>query len=427
MKSGIVFFEEIIENIKDATGIENMRPHYNRLRRFVFNVEQDIGTGGVVVLKKKQYTNGDGMYDRQTIILPPDFLYEWSYGALEDGILQGNQYRLFATGPEALDFYYLGMLLDQDGNPFTTRNHLEAVVAYTTYRFYSSRVFLKEGSANQLLMYKRMYEDEKLKARGHDAFPTEQEWMEIGKTRLGGTIEAMTNNGLNKLCFNTELDPFIKDQATAVPDPGCIEELAGVVNATASVVAQELGYGITAPMEGVSTVEFMETKGWMRPGVSPEHALEGSIKILNVKVEGLMIKEPTILCSESYQGSGTFIVKVEFGTGVGMAGILATPLTLADRFRIEYNGIIVTDSKFIGLEQNRQALLDLGYTENELALSSEAYEIPVLFHKNLTAPTYARIFIDGPLPETDWNIKGVCLTNAAVGSASVSGILEGRT
>ena len=74
MTSGIVYFEEIVENIKDATGYGNLRPYYNRIKRFIFNVENEIGYGGVVVLKKKEYTKGDQLYDGNRLIVPFDFL-----------------------------------------------------------------------------------------------------------------------------------------------------------------------------------------------------------------------------------------------------------------------------------------------------------------------------------------------------------------
>lgn len=196
MLSGLVYFEEIVENVKDLTGIQNMRPLYDKIRRFVFNSERQIGAGGLIIRKKKIMTTGDGFYDGKTIIMPTDFIGEYSYGDLSAGVLNGNILTLNCDGPAEIELYYMGFLLDNNGNPITTRNHMDAVIAHCLWRLYSPRVFLGEGNANLLKMYEQDYNDEVLSARGQDAFPTEEEWQEIGRTLNGGAFEAFTNCGL---------------------------------------------------------------------------------------------------------------------------------------------------------------------------------------------------------------------------------------
>lgn len=193
MNSGIVYFEEIVENIKDATGIENMMPLYEKIRRFIFNTEKDIGAGGLIVRKTKSYTKGDGYYDGNNIIMPYDFVGESSYGDLSNGSLNGNVLTLNCSGSDKIDLTYLGFLLDNNGNPFTTRNHLECCVLYAQMRLYSAKVFTGSGSRNQYLSYKQEYENEVLGARGNDVFPTEEEWASIGQTLNGGMLEAYTD------------------------------------------------------------------------------------------------------------------------------------------------------------------------------------------------------------------------------------------
>lgn len=53
MISGIVYFEEIVANVKDATPFENMRPLYEKLQRSILNAENDIGASGLIVRKKE--------------------------------------------------------------------------------------------------------------------------------------------------------------------------------------------------------------------------------------------------------------------------------------------------------------------------------------------------------------------------------------
>lgn len=196
MISGIVYFEEIVENIKDITGIENMMPLYDKVRRFIFNAERDIAAGGLIVRKKRKYSIGDGFYDGRNIIMPYDFIGEYSYGDLSAGVLNGNILTLYCKGADNIELTYLGFLLDDNGNPFTTRNHLEAVVLYARHRLYSAKVFMKEGSHGLYREWKQEYFDEVMAARGNDAFPTEEEWEAIGRTLNGGAFEAYTNCGM---------------------------------------------------------------------------------------------------------------------------------------------------------------------------------------------------------------------------------------
>ena len=193
MTSGIVYFEEILENVKDATGYESTSNLRDKLRRFIFNTERDIGAGGMVVRKKKTYTKGDGRYDGKNIIMPYDFIGESSYGALSDGVLNGNVMTLNVEGATEIEVEYIGFVLDNNGNPFTTRNHLEACVLYAQMRLYSAKVFTGSGSRRMYRDIKQEYNDEVMASRGNDAFPTEEEWNAIGATMNGGAFEAYSN------------------------------------------------------------------------------------------------------------------------------------------------------------------------------------------------------------------------------------------
>ena len=217
MISGIVPFEEIIENIKDVTGYENMRPLRDKIRRFIFKAEEDIGAGGLVVRKKVSYVSGDGNYDGTTIIMPDDFIGEFSYADLRDGVINGRIMTLNVTpGPDEIDVKYLGFLLDKNGNPFTTRNHLDAVVAFAVYRLYSSRYFLGKGNLNQYREYKYEFNDFVMAARGNDAFPTEEQWNEIGYILNGGAFEAWSNCGLISCCSDGN---YLVDGGSSPTDP----------------------------------------------------------------------------------------------------------------------------------------------------------------------------------------------------------------
>lgn len=230
MISGIVYFEEIVESIKDATGIENTQPLWDKFRRFIAFVEKDIGAGGFIIRKRRQYTIGDGYYDGKTILMPDDFVGEYSYGSLKAGVINGNRMTLYCDGPTEIDLYYMGFLLDNNGNPTTTRNHLESVVSYTIFRLYSQKYFLGSGNQNQYLGYKSEYESDVLAARGNDAFPSEAEWEEIGKTMSGGKFEALTNCGMRDVSLGCNNPTYEDGFVPALPPSEGSDEVCNLVD-----------------------------------------------------------------------------------------------------------------------------------------------------------------------------------------------------
>lgn len=273
MISGVVPFNEIVESFMDFTGIENTQPIRDKLRRFVFRAEEDIGAGGLIIRKKKTYVNGDGLYDGTNIVMPEDFIGEYSYGDLSAGVINGKILTLNCEGPDEIDVYYMGFLTDNQGNPFTTRNHLDAVVAFCIYRMYSSRYYLGKGNLNQYREYKHEYNDAVLAARGNDAFPTEAQWIEIGRILNGGAIQAFTDCGLQYVCSdNTFSDPSssVSDETITTypcslvdifeaamldqgPDPVDLDEWLGAIT-TGSTVTGTLIYKFDSAISTNSTI-----------------------------------------------------------------------------------------------------------------------------------------------------------------------------
>lgn len=186
MISGLVPFSEIVSSVKDETGIENMRPLYEKLRRLIFRAEREIGYGGTIVLKKITYKNPN---DYTGIYFP----YPLDFIELE-GIGQ-NGYRMcptqYSRNPEGIRFkktqtidvvlLYWGIYCDGEGNPVTTRNHEEAVIAYIVWKLYAPKVFLGIGNFNAKVGYEEAFIIECGAARGDDAFPTLEEMTDIGR------------------------------------------------------------------------------------------------------------------------------------------------------------------------------------------------------------------------------------------------------
>lgn len=421
MRSGIVHFDQIVEEISDYTGIENLRPLYPRIRRFVFKVEQDIGPGSLMVVKKKNFTKNDGFYDGKRLILPQDFLSEWSHGALSNGSIFGNVFELYENGPDEIEFKYLGLLVDAQGNPFTTYNRLETVAKYAQYRLYGNRYFMGKGSQQQYLLYKQEYDNSVMEARGNDVFPTEEEFNELGTILRGGTFEALTDCGMKTIYI-----PTIEDTTQPVPDPTCVVDMEGVVYGQAFVFG-EITFRQTLYASGQANGSALVT-GRLRTATLPDMALQGSSSGVASVTGQLLNSTPVVQCNESFQYSGsqgTFEFILELGQGIGQCGIEASAYSIPDRFRIEYNGVPVADSGFIGNDSAsyRTQLADLGYEEHEINLGTGSTNVPVLFYKGSSSPTFARVFVDAPLGGTAWRVQGVCPQTTAGGTSSVSGIL----
>lgn len=188
MVSGIVYFSEIVEHVKDLSGYTNIQPYITQLRRFVFLAERDIGYGGMVVKKSKNYTKGDGSYssDGTFLILPNDFIEATLLGDLSNAqiTIVGNIANLEWTNssPNDITFIYMGVITDNNGEPVTTRNHFEAVCNYCILKLYSPRVFLGQTGSNRGMLqeYKYDYTESVLAARGNDVMLTESDWEELG-------------------------------------------------------------------------------------------------------------------------------------------------------------------------------------------------------------------------------------------------------
>ena len=185
MVSGLVSFEEIVEHVKDETGYPNMRPYYERIKRLLFRAEKEIGYGGSIILKKAIYIKGENGFDGQYVKYPVDYIEHEGIGNCS-GPFRHCEYSYRPEGIRMLKsqdkvvLVYWGLFCDGYGNPVTTRNHFEAVVAYIVWKMYSSKVFLGIGNMNAKKDYQYMFENALGASRGFDAMPTTEEWTGIG-------------------------------------------------------------------------------------------------------------------------------------------------------------------------------------------------------------------------------------------------------
>lgn len=183
MISGIVPFYEIVESVKDETSISNIRPYYDKIRRLIFRAEREIGYGGSVILKKVTY-KADIPF--KYLKFPEDFIEFEGIGIKCHRVCQ-SRYTSTSEGirfkeeqKDPVVLLYWSIAVDDEGYPMVTRNHEEAVVAYIVWKLYSPKIFLGIGNMNAAFDYRKNFENLLLESRGDDAFPTLEEWNELG-------------------------------------------------------------------------------------------------------------------------------------------------------------------------------------------------------------------------------------------------------
>ena len=187
MYSKIVPFQDIIQAVKDETGIENLRNLYPKISRLIYRIEKDIGFGYGMILKKVNFSKEEETIIERRIKLPDDLVIIEAIGT-DDSTLdpsiyahQGN-FLFFHADISSIDLVYYTMLCDGEGFPAVTENHFDAVVAGVKYYMYQPKVWNGEGSA-QLMKYLQEYYFARLgEAIGNDVMPsTDLEWSQIAQ------------------------------------------------------------------------------------------------------------------------------------------------------------------------------------------------------------------------------------------------------
>ena len=208
MYSNLVPFENIVEAVRDATGITNLRNLYPQLRRHIYRIERDIGFGYGLIIKKIPYSVAAGTIVDGKVKLPDDLILIEAVGTCYDGLCpncyihQGNYLFLCCENIESFDLVYYTMLLDGEGNPAITENHFDAVVAGIIFYMYQPKLWNKEGTLPVYQEYKTYYFDRIGEAIGNDVMPTTlDEWAQIaGHLRMSYRDILIYDN--DKDCYN---------------------------------------------------------------------------------------------------------------------------------------------------------------------------------------------------------------------------------
>lgn len=150
-------------------------------------------------------------------------------------------------------------------------------------------------------------------------------------------------------------------------------------------------------------------------------------------------------CSAGINASGSqgvYEAIIVLGTGLGSAGINYNALTVPDRFQIEYDGVIVADSKYVGDGLSGSPLSYAGLVQQHIGLtlfnfnganfddSGQTRDIDVVqfdvadgstlepsggsgvltFNKTTATPTTMKIIVTAPVGSTAWDLTGICPT-----------------
>lgn len=186
MISGPVPFDEIVQAVADQTGITNIRNYIDRIRRLLFRAERKIGYGGSVVLKRCVLQKNINGFNGQYVKFPEDYIeFEGIGDTVAGHRIMSRDYVITSDGirlrciQDKVTLLYWGLSCDGYGNPITTRNHEEAVIAFIVWQLYQVRRFVDKGNANTNIDYEMRWERYRDAARGEDAWPTLDEFNEL--------------------------------------------------------------------------------------------------------------------------------------------------------------------------------------------------------------------------------------------------------
>lgn len=197
MRYSYVSFDDILLDVKQATGIYNIRNYYTDIRNLFIRAEQEINPyAGFLIKKRMLFKKGNGNFDGKKIKKPSDFISLISVGSCDEKIcncklIQTLQYIQLCCqyNSDKIELFYYAIQKDGYGNPITTVNHREAVVAFIVMHLYKPKIFSGNGSRTTFKDYENDWEDRCHEARGEDFMPTEEEIKEMRFVSMLTTLQ----------------------------------------------------------------------------------------------------------------------------------------------------------------------------------------------------------------------------------------------
>lgn len=177
-------FHDIVQGVKEDTGITNLVNRYNEITHLIVRAERDINPyGGHFILKTIRYKKGTTNFNGKHIRLPIDFIEALAvYDRSEPGRQKiemrnhQNTHILLCNGTinDSAVLKYWAVQMDPEGYPLVPYTHYEALVKFIVYKFISQRHFQGDAPLNSKDWHQSDYERACRAARGFDIFPTEE-------------------------------------------------------------------------------------------------------------------------------------------------------------------------------------------------------------------------------------------------------------
>ena len=180
MKTYVSFYD-IIDGIKQETGITNLSNRYNDIAKLIVRAERDINPyAGHFIRKNVLYKKGSKNFNGNILRVPDDFIELVSVSIPNSPVSIPTRdnvtHILICNGNsnELAVLSYWANQMDPEGKPYAAMNHFEAIVAFVVWKFYSQFVFQGNGNMNAKRDYKDTYEQFARASRGFDFFPTQE-------------------------------------------------------------------------------------------------------------------------------------------------------------------------------------------------------------------------------------------------------------
>lgn len=231
MKSGLYTFDQLILDVKDATGYTNITNRHSEIKRLILRAERLINPFGSALVRKKMILYADnGNFDGVRFRKEEDFMFLDKVGCCEEGLCEGAYYEsishvIICDGQEreSITYIYWAIQTDKNGNPFSTYNHSEAVVKFIVWQFVQQQYMLGEKSLNDVERLEVNFEDTAAFSRGEDFFPSEQS---LRKMLLDNQTEKMVlftewERGADG-CMECSCLPTVEENDPSATDPSLI-------------------------------------------------------------------------------------------------------------------------------------------------------------------------------------------------------------
>lgn len=192
MKSGVYNFYQFVQDLQDSTGHQNLSNRYAEIRRLMFRGEREINPfGSVFVRKKMKLYVGNGNFDGTKLRLEEDFVYLDKVGCCDEGLCEGSYYitptnsHLVLCDGETrteITYVYWAVRCDENGWPYTTYNHSEALIKWVILQWKRQAYFMGKIGLREVQALEIDFEDHAAFARGEDMFPTEEQFTKMAMT-----------------------------------------------------------------------------------------------------------------------------------------------------------------------------------------------------------------------------------------------------